>query len=467
MAYTTFTPIIFPGETALTNALGIDNLDVIVGFHGTTNTAFSTTFPTSASSFKTLIPAGTTVGTTTVAMSQAVGVNNLNTETVGFLVDTNGTTHGYIITPAGLSLADETNTAFNQLLGVNDTGNIVGYSSLDPAGQTMQLAYERLANGTYTLLDNAAHTLVLPANVNSQATGINDGGDIVGFFMPTATTSDGFLLSNGKLTTLEFPGSTFTQALGINNRGQVSGFYNDANGATHGFTWSNGNWTSIDVPGATSTTINGINDFGQVAGFDTMGAVTAGFEANLPVIQVADTTTNTAWQQTLTPYTGPVTYLNGEFIDINPDNLNMTSAVPNVFLHSGPGEDALLVTSGQNVLDGGTGSNFLTDGSGQDTDFVDARGASTDIWSTLNNFKSGDSATLWGITPQELQPWVDGQGAVGFTGLTEHIPLPGTTANASLTLAGYTTADLTNGKLSVSFGTDPASGSPYMFVHAT
>jgi hypothetical protein len=36
---------------------------------------------------------------------------------------------------------------------------------------------------------------------------------------------------------------------------------------------------------------------------------------------------------------------------------------------------------------------------------------------------------------------------------------------ASLTLAGFTQADMTNGRLSVSFGTDPASGSAYMYVH--
>jgi hypothetical protein len=34
-----------------------------------------------------------------------------------------------------------------------------------------------------------------------------------------------------------------------------------------------------------------------------------------------------------------------------------------------------------------------------------------------------------------------------------------------LTLAGYSQADMTNGRLSVAFGVDPASGSPYMSIH--
>jgi hypothetical protein len=79
-----------------------------------------------------------------------------------------------------------------------------------------------------------------------------------------------------------------------------------------------------------------------------------------------------------------------------------------------------------------------------------------DIWSTVNGFHKGDAATIWGVTPQDFNlSWVDGQGATGFTGLTLHATASGQ-PTASLTFAGY---------LSVSFGTDPASGSAYMYVH--
>ena len=114
----------------------------------------------------------------------------------------------------------------------------------------------------------------------------------------------------------------------------------------------------MDAPGASATTINGINDAGHMVGFDTVGTATDGFEVNLPLAQVTDTSTMTKWQQALTPYTGPVSYLTSEFIDITSHNLNILSTTANVFLHSGSGEDALQVTSGQNVLDGGTGSEF-------------------------------------------------------------------------------------------------------------
>ena len=129
----------------------------------------------------------------------------------------------------------------------------------------------------------------------------------------------------------------------------------------------------------------------------------------------------------------------------------------------GSGNDAIAVSSGTNVMDGGTGSNFLTGGSGTDTFFVDDRAATADIWSTVSNFHAGDAATIWGVTPQDFAlTWVDGQGAAGYTGLTLHATAPGE-PTASLTLVGFSQADLSNGRLSVSFGT--VGGSNYMYVH--
>jgi probable HAF family extracellular repeat protein len=43
------------------------------------------------------------------------------------------------------------------------------------------------------------------------------------------------LLSDGEYTTLDFPGAMNTVANGINNLGQIVGYYVDANGNEHGF----------------------------------------------------------------------------------------------------------------------------------------------------------------------------------------------------------------------------------------
>jgi hypothetical protein len=183
-------------------------------------------------------------------------------------------------------------------------------------------------------------------------------------------------------------------------------------------------------------------------------------------LAVFDTTNNQPVAAAGQAYTGPAHDLGYEYISITNDSLDITCVTPNWFIHSGSGDDAITVSSGSNVLDGGTGSNFLTGGSGTDTFFVDDRVATADIWSTVTGFHAGDAATIWGVTPQEFGlAWVDGQGVASFTGLTLHATAPGR-PTASLTLAGYSQADLGNGRLSVTFGADPASGSSYMSVHA-
>ena len=165
-------------------------------------------------------------------------------------------------------------------------------------------------------------------------------------------------------------------------------------------------------------------------------------------------------------YAGPVAGLEHQYINITSDGLNIAASSPNWFIHSGSGEDAIAASSGTNVLDGGTGSNFLTGGSGTDTFFVDNRGATADIWSTVVGFHAGDAATIWGVTPQDFAlAWVDGQGAAGFTGLTLHASARRQTDGVADT-GWLSQADLSNGRLSVQFGTDQASGSAFMFMHA-
>ena len=164
-------------------------------------------------------------------------------------------------------------------------------------------------------------------------------------------------------------------------------------------------------------------------------------------------------------YTGPVNGLFAEYIDVTSDNLNLAAAVNDVFLHTGSGTDAIAVRGGTNVLDGGTGSNFLTGGSGTDTFYVDDRGAGAAIWSTVVGFHKGDAATIWGVSQNDVLGWNDNQGTAGFTGLALHANAPNGPM-ASLTLAGFSQADLASGRLSVAYGTDAASGSNYMYVTA-
>ncbi len=181
---------------------------------------------------------------------------------------------------------------------------------------------------------------------------------------------------------------------------------------------------------------------------------------------VSDQTSGGAWQSQGTPYSGPVAGLTSDIIIATADNINVKAAIPNVFIHTGSGEDAIDVSAvnGNNVLDGSTGSNFLVGGTGNDTFFVDDRGTPAAIWSTVVNFHAGDDATVWGVSPKDFGlTWTDGLGASGSTGLTLAATAAGK-PTAMLTLAGLNSADLTNGKLAISYGIDAASGSDYMLI---
>jgi hypothetical protein len=182
----------------------------------------------------------------------------------------------------------------------------------------------------------------------------------------------------------------------------------------------------------------------------------------------------TTGQQTVSngePYTGPVAGLDWQLIDVTPDKLNITASVPNAFIHTGSGDDAIDVSGvdGTNVLDGSTGSNFLSGGTGHDTFYVDDRAATQDIWSTVHGFHAGDDATVWGLTPNDFTITKADNVLPTSPGLDFAITAAGK-PNANLTLTGYSTADLTNGRLSVTFGHTPdlsnLPGSDYMLIHA-
>lgn len=199
--------------------------------------------------------------------------------------------------------------------------------------------------------------------------------------------------------------------------------------------------------------------------------ITIGSASAVSNFTITDTTTGTTTTTAGSPYVGPVSGITNQYITATSDSLNITATSPNAFIHTGSGTDAIDVSkvNGTNVLDGSTGSNFLVGGTGFDTFFLDDRGATADTFSTVVNFHAGDNATVWGVTTADFTlNTYDNQGAAGYTGLDFSFTAAGK-PNANLVLTGYTTADLTNGSLTVSYGTTAAAGntpgSTYMLIH--
>jgi len=68
------------------------------------------------------------------------------------------------------------------------------------------------------------------------AEGINDAGQIVGYYLDSSQVAHGFLYSGSTYTTIDDPlGTKGTVAQGINDAGQIVGYYIDSGGNTHGF----------------------------------------------------------------------------------------------------------------------------------------------------------------------------------------------------------------------------------------
>jgi hypothetical protein len=214
-----------------------------------------------------------------------IGISNgASPVTVGFYIK-GGVTHGFANQGGEggtFSTVDAPSFAFTQLLGINGDGSIAaGYWTHDATGATGQIAgtvSEGLfASPTFTNINK-----LLPTNDNSQATGVNDGGRVVGFYQEgpnSSPTFTGFLDKSGVISSILFPGAISTQALGVNDRGEIVGTYNNASG-TFGFLDNNSAFSTIDPFGSTTVTANGINDKGIIVGFytaangDTIGFAT-------------------------------------------------------------------------------------------------------------------------------------------------------------------------------------------------
>ena len=255
----TFTQIDVPGATQ-TTPFGINDRGKIVGFF-IDSTGVHGFLRDTSGSFTTIDVPGLPNGCTTEpgqinsAVTEARGINNAG-EIVGFFGCPRNQ-HGFLFAGGSftqldvLAAAEDINNV-EQIVGVGVGGGVL----LEPDGTVI----------TFSVPGSQSET---------EASGINDAGQIVGTFItpppPTggAAQRHGFLRdTSGSFTTIDVPGANQTLAGGINNTGQIVGSFDITSSLehTHGFLYTGGSFTIIDVPGATETGANGINDAGQIVG---------------------------------------------------------------------------------------------------------------------------------------------------------------------------------------------------------
>lgn len=157
------------------------------------------------------------------------------------------------------NVIDYPGSTFTDVRGVNNSGQIAGYTSTDGVNN-FSFVY---SGGVFT---------ALPASpLGPSALGMNDSGTIVG--TTTTTPKQGFIFSGGAYTFFSRPGWTNTEARGVNNAGLVTGWSYELDGsgvltASEGFIFNpaTASFTAIPVAGSTFVIAQGINTAGQVVG---------------------------------------------------------------------------------------------------------------------------------------------------------------------------------------------------------
>ena len=219
----------FPGSVQ-TQVTGLNNRGVTVGFWSNTNMGVGMDanfgWVDVNGQFRTAdFPTGDSASPVT---DQLLGVNDSDIA-VGFWVDGQGNNHGYeynISTGRFTSVIDPHDKGASlQATAINDRGDIAGnYGSdgflLTRGGQFISLS--------------------VPGASATMALGVNDGDEVVGTYMVgsgSSATMHGFIWQAGRgFTSIDDPHGIGTTTInGVNDHGQLVGFYVDATGNTDGF----------------------------------------------------------------------------------------------------------------------------------------------------------------------------------------------------------------------------------------
>jgi probable HAF family extracellular repeat protein len=191
----------------------------------------------------------------------SLGINDTGQVVGTYVPSAGGLDHGFIKAGNTITPIDYPGANFTQANAINNAGEIVGQHG--PGGE----AY--LKNG------NSFTSFDYPGATYTYAYGINNTGQIIGSYRAEVTVGPntvqdfdhGLLINGTTVSSFDFPGARDTEGTGINDTGEVVGSYDTGTpGIFHGFLYEGNTFTAINVPGAKSTIVTGINNSGQILG---------------------------------------------------------------------------------------------------------------------------------------------------------------------------------------------------------
>jgi hypothetical protein len=236
-------------------------------------------------------------------------------------------------------------TTFNELLGMNDLGQVVGYYSgysvirgftatppytkfkaiEYPNSQTTvatSIANDRIDGGYFTDTGHGGdtfgflrvkglwsivkdiHTPKVPGSVN-EVLGVNDSDIAVGYYVDSYGADEAFEVANRHFDGLNPPGSTSTKATGINSRGDIVGTALLSNQETVGWVYRSGTYSEFSAPGSTDTEPTSANIQGQIAG----SYADANHKVHGFIVRNAGNTNDANWQSVDEPQAAGTTVI--------------------------------------------------------------------------------------------------------------------------------------------------------------
>lgn len=211
----------------------------------------------------------------------ALGMNNLG-DIVGYGRSGDNTNVGFAYISGVFLDLSTVNPNIFRATAINDAQEVVGSAGYNPSVYTYAYHAFLYSGGVYTDLGS----LTGSPNTFTQAFGINNAGDIVGYSTGTDGLFHAFLYNHGAMQDLGTFNGTNTVALAINNAGQVIGEQIDSLGisaSAPSFLYQNGVMRDLSTlitsggAGWSGLTVTGINDSGEIVGNGTYNGVTQGF----------------------------------------------------------------------------------------------------------------------------------------------------------------------------------------------
>lgn len=166
-----------------------------------------------------------------VCLTSAFTINNRGQIVGEYLdqCDVGNRQHGFLFDDGKFSSIDFPGADGTVVNGINNEGDLVGFFYGVPAGGMTTSGFIKKNDRAFRVVDAP-----FAGTTSTSVNGINNDGDMVGTFSSNDMGVGSFVFVNRQFVELEFPSAIMTIALAINKRGQIAGFYIDGQG-THGF----------------------------------------------------------------------------------------------------------------------------------------------------------------------------------------------------------------------------------------